>query len=71
LAFVTYLITSLAESVKGLRAVDKLSPFHYFNHPGILAHGLEWNDMAILAVITVVPLIIAYVIFVRRDIYQR
>lgn len=71
LAFVTYLVTSLAESVKALRVVDKFSPFHYFNHPGILAHGLEWSDMAILGVITLLPLIVAYFIFTKRDIYQR
>ncbi len=71
LAFVAYLVSSLAESVESLQAADKLSPFHYFNRPGILSHGVDWSDFALLAVLTIVPLLVAHVLFVRRDIYQR
>lgn len=71
LAFAAFMVTSLAESVKSLKTVDKLSPFHYYNRPGILAHGVQWNDLMVLAIVIVVPLAVAYFIFVRRDIYQR
>lgn len=69
LAFVSLLISTLAESVKSLKVADQLSPFHYFNRPGILANGIEASDMVVLALIAIVPLIVAYFVFVRRDIY--
>lgn len=71
LAFVSLLVTSLAESVKGLRPVDKISPFHYFNKPGVLSNGINWHDSLILLVIVIVPLVIAAYIFNRRDINQK
>jgi ABC-2 type transport system permease protein len=71
LAFTTFLISSLAESVKSLQFVDKLSPFHYYNKPGILQYGVHWGDLLILALISLVILIAGLVVFVRRDVYQR
>ncbi len=71
LAFTSLLISSLAESVKVLKPVDKFSPFHYFDKPGILLHGVRWSDMGILFVISVAILIIGYFLFLKRDIYQR
>lgn len=71
LAFVSLLVNSLAESVKSLKQVDKLLPFHYFNKPGILQHGIRWQDMLILAIVSLAILTIGYIIFLKRDIYQR
>lgn len=68
LAFVTYLITSLAVGVKALRTVDTLSPFHYFNTPSIIRYGLDWGNVAVLAGIIAVISVIGYIRFVRRDI---
>lgn len=71
LAFISLLINSLAESVKGLRPVDKVLPFHYFNKPGVLTNGLDWHDSLILIITIIVPLVIAAFVFVRRDINQK
>ncbi|OGL30987.1 hypothetical protein A3D14_00680 [Candidatus Saccharibacteria bacterium RIFCSPHIGHO2_02_FULL_47_12] len=71
LAFVSLLVTSLASSVKVLEIADKLSPFHYFNNPGILRFGPRWGDLAILALVTLLMLWLGAWFFKRRDIYQR
>lgn len=71
IAFTSLLITSLAESVKALRPVDKFSPFHYFDKPGILLHGPRWSDMLLLAGLSIIILVIGHFLFIKRDIYQR
>ena len=71
LAFVSLLVTSLASSVKVLGTLDKFSPFHYFNNPGILRFGPRWGDLAILALVTIAMVFIGAFFFKRRDIYQR
>ncbi len=71
IAFTSFIISSLADSVKGLRIVDRFSPFHYFDKPGILVSGPRWSDMLILALVSIVTLTIGYFMFTRRDIYQR
>lgn len=71
LAFVSLLITSLAESVSSLKTIDKFLPFHYFNKPGILQYGIEWADAFILVTISIAVLAVGYILFIRRDIYQR
>lgn len=71
LAFTTYLVSMLAGSVKSLRFVDKFSPFHYYNKPGILQYGPRWSDLLILTVISLVILVIGVIFFTKRDVYQR
>lgn len=71
LAFVSLLVSTLAESVDSLKAVDKFLPFHYFNKPGILQYGVQWADLLVLAVVSVVIFGVGYVLFQKRDIYQR
>lgn len=70
-AFVMYVVSSLVESVKGLRYVDYLSPFHYFNHPSPLKAAFDFGDMFVLLAACAVFIVAGYVVFVRRDIYQR
>lgn len=70
-AFVMYVITSLVESVKGLRFVEYFSPFHYFNHPSPLKATFDFGDMFVLLAASLVLIILGYIVFVRRDIYQR
>jgi ABC-2 type transport system permease protein len=71
LAFMSLLITSLAVTINSLHLVDKFSPFHYFDKPGILLYGPRWGDMLILFIISIVFFIVGYFLFIRRDIYQR
>lgn len=69
--FVMYIITSLVESVKDLKYIDYLSPLHYFNHPSPLKAAFDFGDMFVLLAASVVFIILGYVVFVRRDVYQR
>lgn len=71
IAFTSLLITSLGASVKSLKTVDRFSPFHYFDKPGILLYGPHWHDLAVLAGLSLVILVAGYLRFVRRDIYLR
>lgn len=68
LAFVTYLVTSLAVGITALKSVDKLSPFHYFNTPSIIANGLDWVNVAVLVCIITIFSVFGYVRFMKRDI---
>lgn len=70
-AFTSFLVSTLAVSVKGLQTADKLSPFHYFNKPGIMQFGPQWRDFIILGAVVLVMIILAVIAFQRRDIYQR
>ncbi len=69
--FGTYLITSFAPNVAGLSKIEKFSPFHYYNNPGIAQHGLQLHNVLVMLVLILIPLIVSAVIFQRRDIYQR
>lgn len=70
LAFVSYLITSLAVSVDWLKNIDKLSPFHYFNTPdiSIIKYGLDVSNIGFLLFIIIFSVILGLLVFLRRDI---
>lgn len=70
-AFASFMITSLAAGISALKYVDYLSPFHYYNKPSPLDAGFQTGDALVLAGATIVLLVIGFVVFVRRDIYQR
>lgn len=71
LAFVSLLVTTLADSVKSLHMVNNFSPFHYFDKPGILLYGPNWSHMMVLGAASIVLLVLGYWFFRRRDIPQR
>lgn len=71
LAFVMFMITSLAPSVPLLKTLNYLSPFYYHNNPSVLRVGLDWSDLAVLVSVNVVLVIIGYTVFMRRDVYQK
>ncbi len=70
IAFVSLLVSTLSQSVKSLKFIDTLLPYHYFNHPGMLQYGPRWSDMMVLALSSLVLFAIGYIIFTKRDIYQ-
>jgi ABC-2 type transport system permease protein len=71
IAFATYTLTSLATTADSLEKLNYLSPFRYFNSPNVLQHGLDAAHTAVLGGLIVVLLLIGYLIFIKRDIYQR
>ncbi len=71
ITFGTYLITSLVGNVSSLKPIEKLSPFHYYNNPLIAKNGLSAKAVLALAIPTLILLCVSWLVFNRRDIYQR
>ena len=67
-AFVSYIITSLAVTVDALSIPNKLSPFYYFNTPSIIKFGLDWGNIAVLGAIILLFTVVSYIWFNKRDI---
>lgn len=70
-AFIAYFVASLSNSAD---IVDKLSYgslFRYVDAPGIMASGLEPTNWLILLLAVVLPLLMAWPIFCRRDLRTR
>ncbi|HUD07305.1 MAG TPA: hypothetical protein VMR34_05465 [Candidatus Saccharimonadales bacterium] len=63
-AFGSYLISSMAPTVKSLQGIDKLSPFHYYQNLEVFnKHNTE-----VLAIFGLVLIVLSFIFFVRRDI---
>ncbi len=71
LAFATFMITTLAGTATILKQINYLSPFKYFNTPSIIKTGLDTGNVLILVAIIAVLAVAGWLIFVRRDVYQR
>ena len=69
--FLMYIITALAPTVKVLKYPNYLSPFKYFNTPSVMLSGWRWTNIAIMATATLIFAVIGYVVFIKRDIYQK
>jgi ABC-2 type transport system permease protein len=69
-AFATYLITSLAGTVTALKGLNNISPFKYFNNTRVMFNGLQWDNILIMLVASLLFILIGWVIFRRRDVYQ-
>lgn len=70
-AFLSYFIASLSTATD---IVDKLSYgalYRYANAPEIIASGLDGHRVLILVLATLIPLVIAAPIFLRRDLKTR
>jgi ABC-2 type transport system permease protein len=62
-AFLSYLVNSMAPSVAGLEALDKLTFFHYYqNHP------FAFSNLAVLLGAIVLLLVVSLIGFTRRDV---
>jgi ABC-2 type transport system permease protein len=70
-AFAMYLITSLVGIATVLKTINYASPFRYFNNTRILQNGLQGDNVLILTVIIAVLLVAGWVVFNKRDIFQR
>lgn len=69
-AFLTYLITSLAPAVSILNTAQKFSPFYYYNTPSITTHGIDWSNIGILVAMALVLLVGSLLIFKNRDLVR-
>lgn len=67
-AAASFVISSLATSVKSLSFVDKFSIFHYYNTPQIMQNGLSLRHLAVLVAVILGLTLIGWIGFMRRDI---
>ncbi len=67
LALVTFIIKTLAPSVPAVKPLRFVSPFYFYADHRPLVNGFNGVDVAVLAGIAAVALIVALVVFERRD----
>ena len=67
LAGATYLVSSLAPVVSGVRPLRWASPFWYATGDNPLANGLAVGDAAVLVAASLALWALAVVLFDRRD----
>lgn len=67
LALVTFILNTLAPSVDWLKPYRVLSPFYYYSSNEPILNGLQPLHAVVLAAISVVALVVALVVFERRD----
>lgn len=66
LAFLGYLINSMAASVSALATADKLTLFHYYHAKG----SFDWSGIALFIGVAVMLVVISVIGFQRRDIVK-
>jgi ABC-2 type transport system permease protein len=67
LALITFIVKTLAPSVPAMKPLRYLSPFYYYADHRPLATGFHAVDIAVLAGISLVALVVALLAFERRD----
>jgi ABC-2 type transport system permease protein len=63
-----YVVKTYAPLVEAMKGYQKLSPFYYSNAAKPLVNGLNYGDVAILAVLVIVFVVVSLIAFERRDI---
>lgn len=66
-AVAAYFLNAFAPLVEGLAPYRKLSPFYAYIGNDPLSNGLDWGHVGVLVGLTVVLLILARLVFDRRD----
>jgi ABC-2 type transport system permease protein len=67
-AFSTFLLDYLARAWSPAQTIAWLSPFHYYDGPGLILTGApSWRDLNILLAVTIAAVGLAYLVFARRD----
>lgn len=67
LAFLSFLINSMAGAVASLQTLDKLTFFHYYQITG----GYAWDNILLLIVIALLLTVVGVIAFSQRDIRAR
>lgn len=67
-AALSFIVTSLAMSVDGLKDADKLSVLHYYNNPLIMQYGLNWTHITTLAAVILAIATISWLRFRHRNV---
>lgn len=64
----SFLLTTFAKAVEWLQPYERLSLFHYFPAADIVKNGIALKDVLVYVGITVAALILAVILFRRRDV---
>lgn len=67
-AMASFIITSMAPAVSGLKFIDRFSVLHYYNNPLIMQNGLKYSQVATLILITTILATIAWIRFNKRNV---
>lgn len=70
ITFLSFLISSMAPAVEGLKQVQKVSIFYYYNVPTVAQHGLQLRNTLVLIGITLLFAVLGLVVFQRRDLVR-
>lgn len=64
----SFILSTFGSAVSWLADYEKLSLLYYFPANNIIKSGLNWDDISVLGVITVVFITTALIVFRRRDV---
>lgn len=67
LAVLTFIVNAVGPTVDWLRPLRPLSPFRWYQDPGVLTGGLHVMNVLVLSGIAIVTYAIAHLVFERRD----
>lgn len=70
-AFLAYMVFTIAGTVTFLKIPNYFSPFKYLASPRILNEGLSLSNVSLLAGVCLILVIVGWLVFEKRDIYQR
>jgi ABC-2 type transport system permease protein len=70
LAFISYMVSSLAPAVDKLSVAQKFTPFYYYNVPGIAQHGLKASNLLVLGGGIAAMLLVSLLFFRNRDLVR-
>lgn len=70
-AFLSYFIVSMATAADIVKKISDFALYNYIDAHGVIASGLSGQNILILGLAIVIPLVIALPIFCRRDLRTR
>lgn len=68
--FLSFLISSMAPAVEGLKQAQKASIFYYYNTPAVAQHGLQLRNTVVLMGIILLFALVGLFVFQRRDLVR-
>ncbi len=66
-----YFIVALRGSAGVLEGISKLSPFYWYNNPAVLENGLRLGNALVLLGFVIVPPVVGWLVFRKRDLRTR
>lgn len=64
----SFILSTFGDAVDWLKDYEKLSLLHYFPAVDVVKDGIQWENVVVLGGITIAALLVALLVFRRRDI---